>query len=83
MMTEWAVWRWVEINDAPGYAVTLTRIGKRKLDSDNLQGGFKAIRDAIAKAFGIDDGSDRWGWRYDQRVEKRYGIEITIERSVQ
>ena len=63
---------------APKLVVTLTRIGTRKLDGDNLASGFKAVRDAIAQAFCIDDGSDRWTWQYDQRIGE-YGCEIRIE----
>ncbi len=61
------------------FSVRLVRIGKRKMDSDGCVAGFKACRDGIAEVFGIDDGSDRWDWRYEQRIEKRYGVEITIE----
>jgi hypothetical protein len=46
--------------------VTLTRISPRKLDSDNLQGAFKGIRDEVAAVFGVDDGSDQWVWTYRQ-----------------
>lgn len=59
--------------------VTLTRIGKRKLDSDNLAISFKACRDQIAKIYGVDDGSDLYEWRYAQRIGKQYGIEILVE----
>ncbi len=38
--------------------ITFTRIGGRKLDDDNLQGGFKAVRDALCGWLGIDDGRD-------------------------
>jgi hypothetical protein len=37
--------------------VLLVREGGRRMDSDNLAGAFKAIRDAIAAWIGIDDGS--------------------------
>jgi hypothetical protein len=59
--------------------VTFTRIGKRMLDSDNLQGAFKAARDQVADMMGVDDGSPLWEWRYEQRTGKEYGIEIEIE----
>ena len=64
--------------------VTLTRIGPRKLDSDNLAGAFKAVRDGIADAFGVDDGDDRYTWRYEQRkgAPKEYAVTITIEQEV-
>lgn len=38
-----------------------------KLDSDNLQGSLKAIRDGIADAFGYDDGDEtKLLWAYRQ-----------------
>lgn len=47
--------------------VELVRVSPRKLDSDNLQGALKAIRDGVADALGIDDGSPRYRWGYAQR----------------
>ncbi len=38
--------------------ITFTRIGGRKLDSDNLAGAFKGVRDALCGWLGIDDGDD-------------------------
>ena len=58
--------------------VTLTRIGARKLDSDNLARSMKAVRDGIADALGIDDGSDRIEWKYAQEKGK-YAVKVTIE----
>lgn len=55
---------------------TLTRIGRRLLDGDNLAGGFKAVRDAIAHWLGIDDADPRVTWTYAQRAGKTYGIEV-------
>lgn len=56
--------------------ITLTRVygagrglknkAARMLDSDNLAGAFKAVRDGVAEAMGIDDGSERLEWRYAQ-----------------
>jgi hypothetical protein len=57
--------------------ITLTRIGRRLLDSDNLASGFKAIRDALAEWLGVDDGSDRLRWEYQQE-RGQAGIRITI-----
>lgn len=58
--------------------VTLTRVGKRKLDGDNLQGAFKYIRDAVAAKLGIDDGSDLYDWQYRQEIGGKYAIRIEI-----
>lgn len=62
--------------------VTLTRIAPRALDSDNLQGACKAIRDGVADALGVDDGDPRIRWEYGQRRggAKAYGVEIRVER---
>ena len=59
-------WRVMRGNEALRLACTLTRVAPRQLDSDNLQGAFKGIRDQVAEECGIDDGSPRWDWRYAQ-----------------
>jgi hypothetical protein len=65
----------------PGrYRVLLTRWGPKTLDGDNLQGGFKATRDGIAQAMGIDDGSGRWVWEYGQEVATVYAARVQIWR---
>lgn len=69
------------------YVVTLTRIAKKDLDDDNLRGALKAVRDGVADALGIDDGSDRAVWHYAQRrgkpgdvtIVRGYGVCIEIE----
>ena len=50
--------------------VTLTRVGARRLDDDNLAAAFKHVRDGIAEWCGLDDGSPRWEWRYEQAIER-------------
>ena len=62
-----------------GVVVELTRIGKRLMDDDNLAGSFKAIRDGIADALGLDDGDRLIAWRYHQRIGRDYAVEIGIE----
>ena len=57
--------------------VTITRIGPRKLDDDNLASACKYVRDQIAAAVGVDDGSDRYTWRYGQRRGK-YGVDVEV-----
>ncbi len=55
--------------NAACFLVKLVRIMRRRqrpFDGDNLQSAFKAIRDGIADALGIDDGSDRLTWEYSQ-----------------
>lgn len=58
---------------------TLVRHGPRFLDDDNLHGAFKAVRDGIADAFGVDDGP-KGGvtWEYAQVKSKEYWVEILI-----
>lgn len=63
-------------NERP-VSITLTRIGRRKLDGDNLQRGFKAVRDGVADALGVDDGSDRITWQYRQE-KGEYAVRIEI-----
>ena len=61
-------------------AVTITRIGKRKLDSDNLAISAKHVRDGIADALGIDDGDEsRVTWSYAQEIGKDYGVRVSIK----
>lgn len=59
--------------------ITLTRLAPRTLDSDNLQGALKHIRDGVADAFGVDDGDERYDWRYAQEKAKEYGVRIEIQ----
>ena len=60
--------------------ITLTRIAPRELDSDNLAGGFKSVRDGVADWLGIDDGDKRLLWLYAQRKGKphEYAAEVEI-----
>lgn len=53
------------------------------LDDDNLRSALKAVRDGIADALGIDDGSDAVVWRYDQRRSKPgvWSVEIRIVKA--
>jgi hypothetical protein len=57
--------------------VTITRVGPRRLDDDNLEAASKYVRDAIADKIGLDDGSPLYTWRYEQRVGD-YGIDVEI-----
>lgn len=68
------------VRQAGTYAVSLTRIGPRRLDPDNLAGGMKRAQDTVAKILGIDDGDKRITWVYDQAKGKprEYGLIIRI-----
>lgn len=61
--------------------VSLTRVGSRRMDSDNLANGFKATRDAIANVLGIDDGDSRIRFEYHQEAngKREYGVRVRIE----
>lgn len=64
--------------------VTMTRIGVRKLDPDNLAGSFKHVQDQIARELGVDDGDEsRVRWIYQQRkgAPKQYGLEVSIDEA--
>lgn len=66
-----------------GLRCTLTRVGPRPLDSDNLDGAFKAVRDAVAEWMGVDDGDEGpdgfWEWKCEQR-KGLYAVEIRLEQ---
>ena len=59
--------------------ITLTRLAPRKLDSDNLASSLKAVRDGVADALGIDDGSSRIEWRYAQGKGKPREYAVLVE----
>lgn len=62
-----------------GLQITLTRIGARKLDSDNLAGSMKAVRDGIADALGINDGDESAAvWCYSQKTMKEAKMEPCV-----
>ena len=60
--------------------VVLTRVAPRRLDGDNLQSGFKAVRDGVADWLGVDDGNGLIDWQYAQRSAgpKVYKVEIEV-----
>lgn len=59
--------------------ITITRIGARRMDPDNLANSSKHVQDGIADALGIDDGSERIEWRYRQEIGKPYAVRIEID----
>lgn len=67
--------------DAP-LIVTITRIAPRALDSDNLQGAGKHVRDAVAICLGIDDRDPRVEWRVRQEkgAPKSYATRIEVAK---
>jgi hypothetical protein len=65
--------------------VTLTRCGKRHMDSDNVVSAFKAIRDEVADYLipnlkpGQADSDSRIEWVYAQKITPGYSIVVTID----
>lgn len=67
------------------FLITLTRIGGRTLDGDNLQMALKATRDGVADWLGIDDGDKRLTWVCRQEPKQRKmppGVRVDIEATV-
>ena len=64
--------------------VTLTRIGPRLLDGDNLQAAGKGVRDQVARWLGCDDNpAAPVTWRYAQeRTNKRHDVPVRAGRFV-
>jgi hypothetical protein len=64
--------------------VTLTRVSAGKMDTDGLAASQKGVRDGIAHALGIDDGSVFVEWRYAQMKgpQKQHAVHVRIERKV-
>lgn len=63
--------------------VTLTRVGKRQLDDDNLAAAFKSIRDEVAVWLGCGDSpKDPIEWRYQQEAGE-YAVKIEIEEVIE
>lgn len=64
--------------------IKLIRLGRRKLDSDNLPTSMKWIRDAIADSLipglqpGRADDDSRLSWEYDQESSKENGVCVII-----
>lgn len=63
----------------PPLLVTLTRIAPRSLDTDNLAGGFKSVRDGVADWLGINDNDPRVTWEYAQEKGKPKQYAVRIE----
>lgn len=65
----------------PGVPLTiiLTRVGARRLDTDNLASSMKAVRDGIADWLGIDDGHPGLEWVYQQKTAPgRFCVEVEV-----
>jgi len=58
--------------------VTLTRLGGKGLDGDNLASAFKGLRDRLAWHLAVDDGDPIVTWLYGQEPGGPVGVRITI-----
>lgn len=60
--------------------ITLTRVGGRRMDRDNLARSVKHVQDSIARnLLPMDDGDPRIDWRYEQEAGKPEGVRVRIE----
>lgn len=61
------------------YVVTLTRVGPRTCDDDNLLGALKGFRDGVADALQVDDGNTKAvRWAYQQE-RGPWGVRVRLE----
>lgn len=69
------------LHEDDGARITLHRPWARvPLDSDNLSGAFKGVRDEVASFLGVDDKSERLHWIYTQSKQpKGTRPTVTIE----
>ncbi len=58
------------------WCVRPTRLSSSELDDDNLSASMKAIRDSVAAAIGVDDGSPSIAWLYAQA--KGRGVRVDV-----
>jgi hypothetical protein len=66
--------------DGPVYRVAIVSLRAKFLDDDNLRGGSKAIRDAIADSLNIDDSERFVDWCYGQVKSDTHGTIVRIEK---
>jgi hypothetical protein len=65
--------------------ITLIRVKgprQRDFDGDNLQASMKGVRDGIAMALHIDDGSKRLAWEYRQEKGGKPGVRVEIRENI-
>lgn len=68
------------ISSGVAIRVSFIRCGRKRLDTDNLSGCMKPLRDAIAESFGRDDGDAGIEWEYGQHVSAgKPGVIVKIE----
>lgn len=62
--------------------VTLTRVGARELDSDNLASALKSCRDEIAALLGVDDSPSspaQFEYKQEAKGKRQYGVKIEVQ----
>ncbi len=76
MLTQWGLHPELPVT------VTLTRIGAKTLDDDNLRSAAKAARDGVADWLGLDDADPRVTWAYAQQIGKtgEYGLIVEVSK---
>jgi hypothetical protein len=80
------IWRSTEsravraaVTGAEVVSVSFVRVGPRLLDSDNLHGALKAVRDQVAAELGVSDAPGTGiEWRYGQMRGKAPGVAVEI-----
>lgn len=60
--------------------VDLVRLGGSGIDSDNLQGAMKYIRDTIAEMLGTNDNNPLIEWTYGQQQNGKVGVKVKITK---
>lgn len=71
------------LRDHGPLVVGITRVAPRALDSDNLQGSGKHVRDSVAACLGIDDKDPRVTWvvRQEKGKPKEYAVRIEVSKA--
>lgn len=60
--------------------VVMTRIGPQRMDSDNVQGALKHVRDEIARWLNIDDGDEaKATWQVEQQIGPLHAVRVRME----
>lgn len=69
----------IATHPATFYVVRLVRLSERELDDDNLASAFKAVRDGVSDALGLDDRDALVRYVVDQEKCGPLGAEIRCE----
>jgi len=74
----WKVFR--RVVELPA-TITFTRHACNTLDSDNLAGAFKHVRDQLARELNVDDGTELITWKYAQEKTPKREHYFTLDIS--